>query len=107
MEGIRGLSGWGVYGPNEWDSYGKMSYCFFGKYSPKNTGLQGSTLSSHRMTMVFVPFEVNNYSQYYHCCEASRIEEEDLSKCVECACYLSATTIVMYSLPHTILGECV
>ena len=83
MKGIHDLSGWGVYGPNGWGSYGKVSYCFLGNMPKKNTGLQGSTLSSHRMTMAFGPFEVSNYS---HCCEASRIEEEDFSKCVECAC---------------------
>ena len=72
----------------------------FWEICPKNTGLQRSTLSGHCMTIVFGPFEVSNYSQYYHCCEASRIEEEDLSQCVEHACWLSATTIVMYSLPQ-------
>ena len=47
-----------------------------------------------------VPLKLAISSQYYHCCEASRIEEEDLSQCVEHACWLSATTIVMYSLPQ-------
>ena len=41
-------NGWGIYGSNGWDSY-----CFLGDIQ-KNTGLQRSTLSSPRMTMVLV-----------------------------------------------------
>ena len=37
---------------------GAVSYCFFGRYAQKNTGLQGSTLSGPRMTMGFGPFEL-------------------------------------------------
>ena len=35
-------------------SYGKVSYCFW-KICLKNAGLQGSTLSGHRMTTGFGP----------------------------------------------------
>ena len=40
--------------------HGKLSYCLFFLVSicSKNTGLLGSILSSHRMTTVFVPFEL-------------------------------------------------
>ena len=43
---IYGLNGWGIYGLNGW---GKVSYCFFGGNVLKNAGLQGNTLSSHRI----------------------------------------------------------
>ena len=59
--GIYGLNGWGIYGiygSNGWDSYGKVSYCFLGDMLKKTTGLQGSTLSGHRMTTGFSPFEL-------------------------------------------------
>ena len=42
---IYDLNGWGIYGSNGWDSYGKVSYSF-GR-NAENTGLQGSTRSSH------------------------------------------------------------
>ena len=50
--GVYGLNGWGVYGSNVCASYGKVIYCFWEIYS-KSTGLQGSTLSGHRMTTGF------------------------------------------------------
>ena len=34
------------------------SCCFVWKYAQKNTGLQGSTLSDHRMTTGIGPFEL-------------------------------------------------
>ena len=37
---------------------GAVSYCFLGDMLKKNTGLQGSTLSSPRMTTGFGPFEL-------------------------------------------------
>ena len=53
------LNGWDIYSLDGWGSYGKVSYCFLGDMlKKKNTGLQGSTLSSHRMTMGFSPFEL-------------------------------------------------
>ena len=55
--GIHGLNGWGIYGSNGWGSYGKVGYCFW-EIRLKNTGLQGSTLSGHRMTMGFGRFEL-------------------------------------------------
>ena len=42
--------GLGTYGLNGWGSYDKVSCCF--------AGLQGSTLSDHRMTTGFSPFEL-------------------------------------------------
>ena len=48
--------GWGSYGSNGWGSYGKVSYCSLGDML-ENTCLQGSTLSGHRMTTGFSPFE--------------------------------------------------
>ena len=42
-----------------WGSYSKVNYCFFlGDMLKKSTCLQGNTLSSHCMTMVFGPFEL-------------------------------------------------
>ena len=49
---IHGLNGWGIYDLNGWDSYGKVGYCFR-EICLKNTGLQGSPLSGHCMTMGF------------------------------------------------------
>ena len=48
--------GWGTYGLNGWGSYDKVSCCFVWKYAQKIAGLQGSTLSDHRMTTGFGPF---------------------------------------------------
>ena len=61
--GIYDLNGWGIYELNGWDMYsldgwGSYGKLFFGRYAQKNTCLQGSTLSSHRMTMGFGPFEL-------------------------------------------------
>ena len=50
--------GWGTYGLNGWGSYDKVSCCFVWKYAQKIAGLQGSTLSDHRMTTGFGPFEL-------------------------------------------------
>ena len=50
--------GWGIYGLNGWGSYDKVSCCFVWKYAQKIAGLQGSTLSDHRMTTGFGPFEL-------------------------------------------------
>ena len=44
----------GTHGLNGWGSYGKVGYCFW-KICLKNTGLLGSTLSGHHMTMGFGP----------------------------------------------------
>ena len=52
-----GIWGWGIHGLNGRGSYGKVSYCFW-EICSKNTGLQGSTLSGHHMTMGFSSFEV-------------------------------------------------
>ena len=41
-----------------WGSYDKVSCFFVWKYAQKNAGLQGSTLSDHRMTTGFGPFEL-------------------------------------------------
>ena len=46
------------YGLNGWGSYDKVSCCFVWKYAQKIAGLQGSTLSDHRMTTGFGPFEL-------------------------------------------------
>ena len=46
-----------------WDSYGKVSYCFL-EDMLTNTGLQGSTLSSHCMTMVLVPLNSRPVAYY-------------------------------------------
>ena len=46
-----------MYGSNGWGSNGKVSYCFLGDML-ENTGLQGSTLSDHRMATGFGPFEL-------------------------------------------------
>ena len=43
---------------NGWGSYDKVSCCFVWKYAQKIAGLQGSTLSDHRMTTGFGPFEL-------------------------------------------------
>ena len=40
-----------------------VSYCFW-EICSKNTGLQGSTLSGHRMTTGFGPFELPNPESY-------------------------------------------
>ena len=53
-----GIRGWGIYGLNGWGGYGKVSCCFLGDICSKNTGLQGSTLSSSHMTTGFGPFEL-------------------------------------------------
>jgi len=53
---------WGTYGLNGWGSYDKVSCCFVWKYTQKIAGLQRSTLSNHRMTTGFAPFE---HSQAY------------------------------------------
>ena len=50
--------GWGTYGLNGWGGYDKLSCCFVWKYAQKIAGLQGSTLSDHRMTTGFGPFEL-------------------------------------------------
>ena len=49
------LNGWDMYSLDGWGSYGEL---FFGRYAQKNTGLQGSTPSGHRMTTGFGPFEL-------------------------------------------------
>ena len=60
--GIYGLMGgalwygWGTYGLNGWGSYDKVSCCFVWKYAQKIAGLQGSTLSDHRMTTGFLHY---------------------------------------------------
>ena len=54
--GIYGLIGLGINDSNGWGSYGK-SILFFGRYSQKNTGYQGSTLSGPRMATDFGSFE--------------------------------------------------
>ena len=46
------------YGLDGWGSYDKVSCCFFWKYAKKNVGLQGSSLSDHRMTTGFGSFEL-------------------------------------------------
>ena len=43
---------------NGWGTYDKVSYCFVWKYAQKIAGLQGSTLSDHRMTTGIGPFEL-------------------------------------------------
>ena len=48
------LNGWGIYSLNRWGSHGKLLF----RLKKKNAGLQGSTLSDHRMTTGFGPFEV-------------------------------------------------
>ena len=55
-----GEPGWGIYNLNGGDSYVWLSKVLFifGEYAPKNAGLQRSTLSSHRMTTSFGPFEL-------------------------------------------------
>ena len=45
------------YDLDGWGSYGKLSYYLWKIYS-KNTGLQGSTPSSHHMTTGFSSFEL-------------------------------------------------
>ena len=50
------LNGWDIYSLDGWGSYGKVSSFFFGRDA--QTGLQGSTLSGHRMTMGFGPFKL-------------------------------------------------
>ena len=56
--------GWGTYGLNGWGSYDKVSCCFVWKYAQKIAGLQGSTLSDHRMTTGFGPFELPIWDYY-------------------------------------------
>ena len=52
------LNGWGIYDLNGLDIYRQSELLFFGRYAQKeNTGLQGSTLSGHRMITGFGPFE--------------------------------------------------
>ena len=53
------INGWGTYGLNGWGSYDKVSCCFVWKYAQKIAGLQRSTLSDHRMTTGFSPFELS------------------------------------------------
>jgi len=48
------LNGWGIYSLNGWASIGKL--VFHLEICLKNAGLQGSTLSDHRMTTGLVPF---------------------------------------------------
>ena len=57
MWDIYNLKVWGIYNLKVWGIYGKASYCFLGDML-KNTGLQGSALSGHRMTTGFSPFEL-------------------------------------------------
>ena len=57
MGGALWFNGWGTW-PNGWGSYDKVSCCFVWKYARKITGFQGSTLSDHRMTTGFGPFEL-------------------------------------------------
>jgi len=59
MGGALWFNGWGTYGLSGWGSYEKVSCCFVWKMLRKcseNAGLQGSTLSDHRMTTGFGPF---------------------------------------------------
>ena len=65
--GIYDLNGWGIYGGAfrlKWVGHvqlrwvGQLWQTVFWKISSKSTGLQGSTLSGHRMTMGFGPFEL-------------------------------------------------
>ena len=58
MAGHLSLNGWGTYGLNGWGSYDKVSCFFIWKYAQKIACLQGSTLSNHRMTTGFSPFEL-------------------------------------------------
>ena len=55
MVGHLWLNGWGSYGLNGW---GSCKLLFRLEICSKNAGLQGSTLSSHRMTTGFSPFEL-------------------------------------------------
>ena len=56
MGGALWFNGWGTYGINGWGSTGKL--LFHLEICSKNAGLQGSTLSVHRMTTGFGPFEL-------------------------------------------------
>ena len=62
MGGALWFNGWGTYGLNGWGTYDKVSCCFVWKCAQKiaglqlggsDAGLQGSTLSDHRMTTGF------------------------------------------------------
>ena len=48
----------GALATYSWSTRGKVSYWFWWIYAQKNTGLQGSTLSIHHMTMGFSTFKV-------------------------------------------------
>ena len=48
---------------NGWGIYGKVSCCLVWKYA-KKAGLQESTLSSHRMTTGYGPFELPTWAYY-------------------------------------------
>ena len=47
---------------NGWGSNGKLLFCL--EICSKNAGLQGSTLSDHRMTAGFGPFELPTCGHY-------------------------------------------
>ena len=51
-----GIWEWGAHGLNGWGRNDKVGYSFW-EICLKSTGLQGSTLSGHRMTTAFGPFE--------------------------------------------------
>ena len=59
MGGALWFNGWGTYGLNGLGTYDKVSFCFVWKYAQKIAGLQGSTLSDHRMTTGFGSFELD------------------------------------------------
>ena len=50
------LNWWGIYHLDGWGSNGKLLFRL--EVCSKNAGLQGSTLSDHRMNAGFGPFEL-------------------------------------------------
>ena len=62
------VNGWGIYRLNGWDSHGKLLW----KNAQKKAGLQGSTLSDHRMTTGFRSFELPTCGllQYFLACHS-------------------------------------
>ena len=58
------------YGLNEWGSYDEVSCCFVGNMLQKIAGLQGSTLSDHRMTTGFVnQMQTIIHSLFFYSCK--------------------------------------
>ena len=55
--------GWGTFGLNGWGSYDKVTCCFIWKYAQKIAGLQGSTLSDHRITVPLNSQPVDYYRE--------------------------------------------